>query len=340
MLSRLDRHRRFNLMASGPVRMVMLAFALLASAVPARAQPAPKVTRIGVLTLSTATWTQEGEAFRQGLRDLGYVEGRNIRLEHRDAAGRADRLPILAVELVHLNVDIIVTQSNVAALAAKQVTQTIPIVMAIAGDPVKAGVASSLASPGGNVTGLTLMQTELSRKRLQLLREAAPSTAVVAVLWNPTDPAAADFLRETEAAAQSLGLKIHAIEARSATELYAAFKAVTDLHPSAFLTLPGGMFQANVRRIVDFAAKRRLPGVFPNRAFVEAGGLLSYAPSLAANWRRAAVFVDKILKGAKPGDLPIEQPTEFELVLNVKTAKALGLTIPPTLLARADEIIQ
>jgi putative ABC transport system substrate-binding protein len=327
-------------MAPGAVRAVIVTFALLAAPLAGQAQPGPKLARIGVLTLSTASWTPDGEAFRQGLREHGYMEGQSIAFEYRDAAGRADRLPTLAGELVRLKVDVIVTQSNVAALAAKQATQTIPIVMAIAGDPVKAGVLSSLASPGGNVTGLTLMQTELSRKRLQLLREAAPGTALVAVLWNPTDPSAADYLRETEAAARSLGLKLHAIKARSPTELDAAFKAVADLGPSAFFTLPGGMFQANVRRIIDFAAKRRLPGVFPNRAFVEAGGLLSYAPSLAASWRRAAVFVDKILKGAKPGDLPIEQPTQFELVVNLRTAKALGLTIPPTVLARADETIE
>jgi len=316
-----------------------LSLALLAAPLAAQAQPGPKLARIGVLTLSTASWTPDGEAFRQGLREHGYVEGQNIAFEHRGAAGRADRLPALAGELVRLKVDVIVTQSNVAALAAKQATQTIPIVMAIAGDPVKAGVVGSLASPGGNVTGLTLMQTELSRKRLQLLREAVPRTALVAVIWNPTDPSAPDFLRETEAAARSLGLKLHAIEARSPAELDAAFKAVADLRPSAFFTLPGGMFQANVRRIIDFAAKRRLPGVFPNRAFVEAGGLLSYAPSLAANWRRAAVFVDKILKGAKPADLPVEQPTQFELVVNLRTAKALGLTIPQSVLLRADEVI-
>jgi putative ABC transport system substrate-binding protein len=184
------------------------------------------------------------------------------------------------------------------------------------------------------------MQTDLSRKRLQLLKEAARSIVRVAVIWNPTDPSAADFLQETEVAARSLGLKLHASEARSPNELDTAFKAVADSRPSAFFTLPGGMFTAHLRRIVDFAAKRRLPGVFSSREFVEAGGLLSYAPSLAANWRRAAVFVDKILKGAKPGDLPIEQPTKFELVVNLKTAKALGLTIPQSLLVRADEIIQ
>jgi len=217
--------------------------------------------------------------------------------------------------------------------------QTIPIVMAIAGDPVKAGVVGSLARPGGNVTGLTLMHPELSGKRLQLLKEAVPKIALVAVIWNPTDPAAAGFLRETEAAARSLGLTLHAIEARAPAELDAAFKAVADARPSAFFTIPNGMFQDNKTRIVEFATKSRLPGVFPNRVFAEAGGLISYGPNLAANLRRAAVFVDKILKGAKPAELPIEQPTTLELVINLKTAKALGLTMPPSVLARADEVI-
>jgi putative ABC transport system substrate-binding protein len=287
-----------------------------------------------------ASSTPLAEAFRQGLREHGYVEGQNIAFEYRYAAGRADRLPALAAELVRLKVDVIVTESNVAALAAKHATQTIPIVMAIAGDPVKAGVVNSLARPGGNVTGLTLIHPELSGKRLQLLKEAVPKIALVAVIWNPTDPAAADFLRETEAAARSLGLKIHAIEARAPAELDAAFKAVADARPSAFFTIPHSMFQDNKTRIFEFATKSRLPGVFPNRVFTEAGGLMSYGPNLAANFRRAAVFVDKILKGAKPADLPIEQPTKFELVINLKTAKALGLTIPPSVLARADQVIE
>ncbi len=316
------------------------AFGILVAPLASAAQPPAKLARIGVLTLSTASSTPNAEAFRQGLREHGYVEGQNLAFEYRYAAGRADRLPALAGELVRLKVDVIVTQSNVAALAAKHATPTIPIVMAIAGDPVKAGVVGSLARPGGNVTGLTLMQTELSAKRLQLLKEAAPNIALVAVIWNPIDLPAADFLRETEAAARSLGLKLHAIEARSPAELDTAFKAVADARPSAFFTLPGGMFQDNLRRIIDFAVKRRLPGVFPNREFAEAGGLLSYAPSLAANWRRAAIFVDKILKGVKPAELPIEQPTKLELVINLKTAKALGLTIPQSVLFRADQVIQ
>jgi len=247
-------------------RVLLLAFALMAAPFGAHGQPVAKVIRIGVLTLSTASWGPDGEAFRKGLRERGYVEGQNIAFDHRDAAGVAERLSALADDLVRLKVDVIVTQSNVAALAAKRATHTIPIVMAIAGDPVKAGVVGSLASRGGNVTGMTLMQTDLSRKRLQLLREAVPGTTLVAVVWNPTDPSAAEFLRETQAAARSLGLKLHAIEARSVADLDAALSAVTAVRPSAFFTLPGGMFQANVKRIVDFAAKHRLPGVFPNRA--------------------------------------------------------------------------
>jgi ABC-type uncharacterized transport system substrate-binding protein len=322
------------------VSVIVLLVSALAAPLAAEAQSGPRVARIGVLALSTAPSTPNAEAFRQGLRELGYVEGQNIAIEYRYAAGRADRLPALAGELVRLKVDVIVIQSTVAALAAKHATQTIPIVMANAGDPVKAGVIGSLASPGGNVTGMTMIQAELSGKRLQLLKEAVPNIVVVAVIWNPTDPPAADFLRETEAAARSLGLKLHAIEARSPPELDTALKAVADVRPSAFFTLPGGMFQDNVRRIIDFAARHRLPGVFPNRDFVAAGGLRSYATSLAENWRRAATYVDKILKGAKPADLPVEQPTTFELVINLKTAKALGLTIPPAVLARADEVIK
>ena len=313
---------------------------LLAAPLAADAQPPAKVARIGVLTLWVESATPLAEAFRQGLREHGYVEGHNVIFEYRSVQGRADRLPSLAAELVRLKVDVIVTESNVATLAAKQATQTIPVVMAIAGDPVTAGVVGSLARPGGNVTGLTLMNRELSGKRLQLLKEVAPKIAVVAVIWNPTDPPAADALRETEAAAQSWGLKIHAIEARSPAELDAAFKAVVDARPDAFFTLPGGMFQDNKTRIFDFARKNRLPGVFSNREYAEAGGLMSYGPSFAALFRRAAGYVDKILKGAKPADLPIEQPTTYELVINLKTAKALGLTIPPSLLQRADQVIE
>ena len=323
-----------------PWRPVAAVLLLLIAPLAGDAQPLAKFARIGVLTLAVAPSTPLAEAFRQGLREHGYVEGQNLAFEYRYAEGRADRLPALAAELVRLKVDVIVTESNMAALAAKRATETIPIVMAIAGDPVKAGVVGSLARPGGNVTGLTLIHPELSGKRLQLLKEAVPRIALVAVIWNPTDPAAVDFLRETEVAARSLGLRLHAIEARAPAELDAAFKAVADARPSAFFTLPGGMFQDNQTRILEFAKKNRLPGVFPNRVFVEAGGLISYGPNLAASSRRAAAFVDKLLKGAKPADLPIEQPTTFELVINLKTARALGLTIPASVLVRADQAIE
>lgn len=323
-----------------PWRPVAAVLLLLIAPLAGDAQPLAKFARIGVLTLAVAPSTPLAEAFRQGLREHGYVEGQNLAFEYRYAEGRADRLPALAAELVRLKVDVIVTESNMAALAAKRATETIPIVMAIAGDPVKAGVVGSLARPGGNVTGLTLMHPELSGKRLQLLKEAVPRIALVAVIWNPTDPAAVDFLRETEVAARSLGLRLHVIEARAPAELDAAFKAVADARPSAFFTLPGGMFQDNQTRILEFAKKNRLPGVFPNRVFVEAGGLISYGPNLAASSRRAAAFVDKLLKGAKPADLPIEQPTTFELVINLKTARALGLTIPASVLVRADQAIE
>ena len=326
--------------AAVPWRPVAAILLLLIAPLAGDAQPPAKFARIGLLTLAVAPSTPLAEAFRQGLREHGYVEGQNLAFEYRYAEGRADRLPALAAELVRLKVDVIVTESNMAALAAKSATETIPIVMAIAGDPVKAGVVGSLARPGGNVTGLTLMHPELSGKRLQLLKEAVPRIALVAVIWNPTDPAAVDFLRETEVAARSLGLRLHVIEARAPAELDAAFKAVADARPSAFFTLPGGMFQDNQTRILEFAKKNRLPGVFPNRVFVEAGGLISYGPNLAASSRRAAAFVDKLLKGAKPADLPIEQPTKFELVINLKTARALGLTIPASVLVRADQAIE
>ena len=319
---------------------VVLAGALLGEPGATEAQAPGKVHRIGVLALSSPPSSPHVEAFRQGLREQGYEEGRNLALEYRYPAGRADRLPAMAGELVGLGVDVIVTQSNVAALAAKRATSTIPIVMAVAGDPVKAGVVASLARPGGNVTGLTLTQTDLIAKRLQLLKEAAPDVSLVAVIWNPTDPPNADYLRETEAAARALGLRLHAVPARSPAELDAAFRAVADLRPNAFFSLPDGMFYDNRRRIAEFAAQHRLPGVFPVREYAEAGGLLSYATSLAASWRRAAGFVDKILKGARPADLPVEQATTFELVINLKTARAFGRTIPPSVLARADTILE
>jgi len=313
---------------------------LLGAPLASDAQSPAKLARIGVLTLGFGLSTSPIETFRQGLREHGYVEGENMALEFRFAEGRADRLPSLAAELVRLDVNVIVTESNVAALAAKHATRTIPIVMAVAGDPVKAGVVNSLARPGANITGLTLIHPELSGKRLELLSQAIPRLSLVAVIWNPTNPAAAGFLRETELAARSLGLRVQGIEVRSPAELDGAFKAVTGARPGALITLGDGMLWSVRTRIVEFATKNRLPGVFPERDFPEAGGLMSYGPSLAANFRRAAALVDKILKGANPADVPIEQPTKLELVINLKTAKALGLTISPLLLLRADQVIE
>jgi len=314
---------------------------LLALSLPAEAQQPKSVPRIGYLSvLSPSSDSARIEAFRQGLRELGYVEGQSVALEYRFAQGKAERLPAMAVELVRLKVDVIVTESTAAAVAAKQATQTIPIVMALGGDPVKAGLVAGLAQPGGNVTGLTLQAPELSGKRLQVLKDTVPKTDLVAVIYNAANPHAGDNLGETRAAARSLGLRIHPFEVRDPGDLDAAFKAVSDARPSALITLADGMLLGNRTRIVEFAARSRLPGVFPEREFVEVGGLMSYGPSLAANFRRAAAYVDKILKGAKPADLPIEQPRQIELVINFKTARALGLTIPPGVRARADEVIQ
>ncbi len=320
---------------------VALAPAILSPPLTTAAQQPAKIPRIGILTLVSASSAPLlFEAFRQGWREHGYVEGQNIAFEYRFAQGRADRLPTMAAELVSMKVDVIVTESVAAALAAKRATQTIPIVMAISGDPVGAGLVASLPRPGGNVTGLSLLAPELSGKRLQLLTEAAPRTTRVAVIWNPVSPASAGYLRETEAAARSLGLQLQPVEVRSPADLDAAFKAVARARPSALITLADGMLPANRTRIVQFAAKSQLPGVFPHREWADAGGLMAYGPSFASNWRRAATYVDKILKGAKPAELPVEQAMRFELVINMKTAKALGLTFPQTILIQATEVIQ
>jgi ABC-type uncharacterized transport system substrate-binding protein len=313
---------------------------LLAPPIAPEAQPPAKVVRIGALTVGLPRATPAVEAFLQALRELGYVEGRNMVLEFRFAEGRIDGLPALASELVRLQVDVIVTEGNAAALAAKHATSTIPIVMAIAADPVKAGVVASLSRPGGNITGLTAIDPELSGKRVDLLKEAVPKIALVAVMWNPSNPASADLLRETEAAARSLGIQVQGIEVRNPAELEGAFKAVTNAHPSALITIGDGMLSSLRTRIVDFALKSRLPAIFHAREFAEAGGLMSYGSNPADSIRRTAVLVDKVLKGTKPADLPIEQPTKIDLVINLKTARALGLTIPPSLLLRADQLIE
>src|SRR5712692_2138527 len=309
----------------------------------AGAQQAAKVARIGFLTLDLAPNPHLAEAFRQGLRDLGYVEGRNVEIEYRDAGGRPERLPALAAELVALKVDVILAGSTPQALAAKQATRTIPIVFTGALDPVASGLVTSLARPGGNVTGLSSIAPELVGKRLELLKQAVPGVSRVAVLWQPggsgehTDK---DMLKAAEVAARALGVRLQFVEARGPADFDRAFSDMTRAHASALTSLGGSMFFNERRRLVDLAAKNRLPAVYPQREFVDAGGLMAYGPNIADGWRRAATYVDKILKGAKPGDLPIEQPTKFELVINLKAAKALGLTIPPSLLARADHVVE
>jgi putative ABC transport system substrate-binding protein len=316
-------------------------FALLAlSAAPlaAEAQQAGKVWRIGVLSSSTPQ--PRTDALLTGLRDFGYVDGQNIAIDWRPSAGRAERLPDLAAELVRLNVDVIVAVDNPAIVSAQKVTRTIPIVMVLATDPVNTGFVASLARPGGNITGLTTQVTELQGKALQLLKEAIPSVSRVAVLWNPTEPGRQADAREAEVAARVLGLHSQLVEAASPAELDSVFTAMARERPDAVLVQPSQTNFINRARIGELAAKRLLPTMGWSAETVEAGWLMSYGPNILSLYRRAAYYVDRILKGAKPADLPVEQPTKFELVFNLKTAKALGITIPQSLLLRADEVIQ
>jgi putative ABC transport system substrate-binding protein len=325
--------------------MAMLTGGLLAAPLVAEAQQAAKVARIGYLTgTNLAANPHLHEAFRQGLRDLAYVEGRNLVIEYRDAEGKPERLPALAAELVALKVDVIVTGGGTpTALAAKQATRTLPIVFAFAADPVTSGLVTSLARPGGNITGLSILTTELVGKCLELLKQAVPGVSRVAVLWSPGalgERTEKDMLKGADVAGRALGVRLQFVEARGPADFDRAFADMTKARTGALTVLPSAMFVNERRRLVDLAAKNRLPAVYPWREFVDAGGLMSYGPNVADLFRRAATYVDKILKGAKPADLPVEQPTKFELVINLKTAKALGLTIPPSLLGRADEIIQ
>jgi len=279
------------------------------------------------------------EAFREGLRELGYVEGRNIAIERRSAEGKPERLQYLAADLVRLRVDVIVTATTAATQAAQRATTTIPIVFALADEPVELGLVASVAKPGGNITGLTGLMAELTAKRLELLKEVSPRVTRVAVLWGPY-PFSARVLREVESASRTLGLTLHAIEVREVIELTSAFERMTAWRAEALLVLPHPMFVAQRTRLAELAAKHRLPSTYHLKEFVEVGGLMSYAPDAADMSRRAAGYVDKILKGAKPGALPVEQPTKFELVINVKTAKSLGLKVPQSLLLQADEVIK
>jgi ABC-type uncharacterized transport system substrate-binding protein len=316
---------------------------LLAAPLAAEGQQAAKVARIGWLATNLTARLHLQEAFLQGLRDLGYVEGRNLVVESRDAEGKFERLPALAAELVALQVDVIVAGTTPPALAAKRATSTLPTVFIGVADPVTSGLVTSLARPGGNATGLSLLAPELVGKCLEQLTQAVPGVSRVAVLWQPgalgerTDK---DMLKGAEGAARALGVRLQFVEARRPENLDRAFSDMTRARAGALTVLSSAMFTNERRRLVDLAAKHRLPAGYPYREFVDAGGLMAYGPNLADLYRRAAAYVDKILRGAKPGDLPVEQPTKFELVINLKTAKAFGLTIPPSLLGRADEVIR
>jgi ABC-type uncharacterized transport system substrate-binding protein len=307
----------------------------------ARAQQARRVPRIGVLLAGTPTsFAPRVQAFLEGLRDLGYVEGKTAAIEWRWGEDRGDRLPELAAELVRLKVDVIVTAGTPAAKALKSATGTIPIIIAIIGDPVTAGLVDSLARPGGNVTGFSIVATELSGKRLELLKEIVPGLASVAVISNVSNPQPQIELNETQLAARRLDLRLHSFPISPDTSVENAFEKIREASVQALIVLTDAVLYSQRSRILALAAGNRLPAMYFFREFVEEGGLMSYAPSDRDLFRRAASYVDKVLKGANPGDLPVEQPTKFELVVNLKTAKSLGLDVPPTLIARADEVIE
>ena len=328
-------------MTTRQLSLAALALATLAGPPAADAQRPGKVPRIGFLMpASPSVSASRIEAFRRGLLDLGYVEGKDILIEYRWAEGGYGRLPDLAAELVRLKVDVIVAWGTPGALAAKNATSTIPIVMPAAADPVASGLVASLARPGGNVTGLSLMSPELGGKRLQLLKEVVPGASRVAILSNPTNAWHAAYLRETDAAARVLGVQLQPLEIRAPEDIDRAFQAAIRGRASALTVVEDFLVFTHRARIVALAAKSRLPAIFAWREAVDGGGLMSYGTNISDLDRRAATYVDKILKGAKPADLPVEQPTRFELVINLKTAKALGITFPPSILIRAPEAIQ
>jgi putative ABC transport system substrate-binding protein len=315
----------------------------LAAPLVAEAQKAAKIARIGYLTLYAASSGHLREAFLQGLRDLGYIEGRNVVIEYRDAERKPERLPALAAELVALKVDVIFAAGTPHALAAQQATRTLPIVFAAA-DAVTGGLVTSLARPGGNVTGVSVLtQEELVGKRLELLKQAVPGVRRLAVLWQPgvqDERTETATLKGAEVAARSLGMRVQFVEARGPEDFDRAFSEMTKARADALTMIGSSMLFSERRRLVDLAAKNRLPTAAISREYAEDGGLMAYGPNIADLFRRAATYVDKILKGAKPADLPVEQATKYELLINLKTAKALGLTIPPSLLAAADQVIE
>jgi len=316
-----------------------IAGSLLAAPLASRAQQVGKVYRIGILEAIPAAQNAANlDALRKGLRELGYVEGRNLVIEYRSADGHAERFPDLASELVRLKVDLIVTRGTPAAIAAKNATETIPVVMATMGGP--GAIVATFAHPGGNITGVTTFSTELTAKRIEIIKELVPSLSRVALLHNMGNPAAPPEWEETKTAARSLGLQAELLDVRSQGDLGGAFELAVRQHVDALVIGADGLTQTHQQAIVDLAARNRLPAVYPARDFVEAGGLIAYGVNYPDLYFRFASFVDKIFKGEKPADLPVEQPTKFEFAINLKTAKILGLKIPPTVLVRADEVIE
>jgi ABC-type uncharacterized transport system substrate-binding protein len=324
--------------------ILTLAFGLLLAPLAAEAQQAKNMHRIGTLSALGTTPGRNPfvEAFLEGMRALGYVEGQHFVLEYRGADGQFEGFPDLAAELVRLQVEVIVAQGTPAALAAKHATTMIPVVMVGVGDPVGSGLVASLARPGGNITGLSNLSTDLVGKQLEFLKEVLPAVSRVAVLWHPANPAHALMVRAADVAAQTLGVQLHRVEARGRgpDAFDSAFAAMTSAHADALLVLADNIFFEHRSRLAELAAMSHLPTMYQGREHVEAGGLISYAASVSDVWRRGATYVDRILKGAKPADLPVEQPTKFELIINLKTAQVLGLTLPASLLVLADTVIQ
>ncbi|HET9880747.1 MAG TPA: ABC transporter substrate-binding protein [Candidatus Binatia bacterium] len=337
LLASLSDNRKSKIQNRNLVGIVALVLTFVMCGVVAEAQQ-KKIPRIGVLFIGSKNQPHL-EAFKQGLRERGYTEGKNILFEYRYAEGNNDRLPQLAAELVSDKVDVIVTTASVSAIAARRVTKTIPIVMT-SGNPLESGLAASLAKPGGNVTGLTVLSVDLSGKRVELLTETFPKTTRIAALQSPQDFEAGAGYKETQEAAKAFSLRLHPVEVQSANDFEPAFAQMNKAGETALLVILSPMITFNSRRIVELALKYRLPGMYPTKQFAEEGGLMSYGPLIGDLYRRAATYVDKILKGANPGELPVEQPTKFELVINLKTAKQIGVTIPANVLARADRVIK
>jgi putative ABC transport system substrate-binding protein len=318
----------------------ILAFVLVVAGAVAQAQQQAKVAKIGYIATGSGPGPGGGhELLRRELRELGYVEGKNIAFEYRYGDSKLDRLPALADELVRLKVDVLVASATPATLAAKNATRAIPIVFTGVGDPVASGLVGSLARPGGNITGLTNISAVLAGKRLELLKETVPKLSRVAVLWNPQAPGAPQW-KESQLPARELGLQLYSMEVSSADKYEGAFKEAIKAGSAGLAVTQQTLAGSNRKRITDLAAKNRLPAIYPGRNFVESGGLMSYGPDLIEPYKRAASMVDKILKGAKPADLPVEQPTKFELMINLKTAKTLGPTIPPVVMMRAEKVVK